>query len=68
MYLRDNIPNHLCQGDIFIRFPNKKLPNIEPKEVGFMVLNYTCDLKNYKDLNYISFCPIFKLNIHCNMT
>lgn len=58
---------HLYQGDIFKRFDaeykKKVLPYVNPPELAFMVLNYTCDLVNPKDLSYIIICPIFKLKV-----
>jgi len=59
--------SHLYQGDIFTRFDTrfdkKVLPIVDPPEMAFMVLNYTCDLINKKDLSYIFICPIFKLEV-----
>ncbi len=61
---KNNIPtDHLCQGDIFTRFEDRRLPPVDPIEVGFMVLNYTCDLINLKDITYICICPIFKIDV-----
>lgn len=58
---------HLYQGDIFTRFDIefKKtiLPAVEPPEIAFMVLNYTCDLINKKELSNVFICPIFKLEV-----
>jgi len=56
---------HLYQGDIFVRFDIEKsiLPGVEPPEIAFMVLNYTCDLINKKDLSNVFICPIFKLEV-----
>ncbi len=58
---------HLYQGDIFARFDNEfekqVLPDVEPSEIAFMVLNYTCDLINKKDLSHVFICPIFKLEV-----
>ena len=53
----------LSQGDIFLRFENKAIPKSEVKELGFMILTYTCDLEHPNDLNYILFCPIFDFDI-----
>jgi len=61
--LRKNIPPYLCQGDLFLRFGGNILPPVSPKEVGFMVLNYDCDLINQKELNYICICPIFNIEV-----
>lgn len=60
MYMSDEPPDHLCQGDIFQRFSDTVLPKSELEDSGFMVLTYTCDLKNPEDLSHISVCPIFE--------
>jgi len=49
----------LSQGDIFVRFEDKIIPKSEQKELGFIILTYTCDLEHLEDLNYILICPIF---------
>ncbi len=58
---------HLYQGDIFKRFDaeyeKNVLPIVNTPELAFMVLNYTCDLINTKDLSNIFICPICKLNV-----
>lgn len=63
MYLEiQDHPDHLCQGDIFTSFESEALQPIKPKEAAFIVLTYTCDLKNPKDLDYITYSPIFTLD------
>lgn len=57
----------LYQGDIFRRFDNEFekpiLPKVKPPEIAFMVLNYTCDLIDRKDLSNIFLCPILKIDV-----
>lgn len=63
MYKVKKKTESLSQGDIFLRFENKVIPKSEEKELGFIILTYTCDLEHPDDLNYILFCPIFDFDI-----
>jgi len=59
----DELQENLCQGDIFIRFDDTDvIPPVFPKEVGFIVLSYTCDLEHYEKLPSIYCSPIFNLD------
>ena len=62
MYV-DAFHETLTQGDIFARFETKFLPNIDPEELSFMVLTYSCDLVNRKDLSFIHICPVFSIEV-----
>lgn len=62
MYV-DATPETLSQGDIFSRFETKLLPITNPEELGFMVLTYTCDLVNRKNLSFINICPVFNIEV-----
>jgi len=59
----DELHENVTQGDILSRFGTKILPKINPKELGFMVLTYTCDLVNKKELAFINICPVFSINV-----
>jgi hypothetical protein len=61
---KDKKPSHLCQGDIFKKINTEDvLPPSSAYQVGYMILNNTCDLIHLKDLAYLSICPIFKISI-----
>lgn len=62
MYIDDSHVN-LTQGDVFSRFETKLLPRTDPEELGFMVLTYTCDLVNRKNLSFIHICPVFSIEV-----
>ena len=63
MYKKKKKTESLSQGDIFSRFDNKAIPKSEEKELGFIILTYSCDLEHPKDMNYVLFCPIFDFDI-----
>ena len=59
-YLDRDLPEHLSQGDIIVGYQTFAIPDYELREVGLMILNNTCDLKN-ENIGYISVCPVVKL-------
>lgn len=63
MYYTKKKEESLSQGDIFLRFDDKIIPKSKEKELGFIILTYTCDLEYPDDLNYILFCPILDFDI-----
>ncbi len=53
---------YLCQGDIIIGYESRQLLDFEDKLQGFIILNNTCDVKNYDDLSSILLAPLINVD------
>jgi len=61
MYVVDNEPKTLCQGDIFLNFDEHVLPNNDNWQYSpYIVLTYSCDLERPKEIVYLAVSPVSK--------
>lgn len=58
----ENLEPYLCQGDIIVGYSSEKLLTFDQTPVGYIVLNYTCDLKQNEDLRSLLIAPIIKMD------
>ncbi len=63
IYLKERLPEHLCQGDIILGYESRKLPKYKPDVLGIIVLSETCDLANPGNVRYVSLSPIYPFEV-----
>lgn len=63
IYVKDNLKEHLFQGDLIIDYESRMIPTYEPPALGLIVLSESCDLEHGGRITYISFSPVYQLEV-----